>query len=179
MPPDADDGNLIDGFAHYDKLIVIMPEAKPKPIPAIVAEIQRLSPLLAEIGAVLHATTGVTKPMRQVLELLVDGVPATVPVLANALGVTRQHVQTIVNELLDKHLVKLLDNPEHKRSKLIAATERGEAALKEIRAREAPIGNKLAAALSAEDAAIAAAALTKLRERLEALAADGTLPSRG
>ena len=155
-----------------------MSEARPKPIPAIITEIQRLSPLLAEIGAVLHATTGVTSPMRQVLELLVDGVPATVPVLAKALGVSRQHVQTVVNELVDKGLVNPLDNPEHKRSKLIAATERGEAALKEIRGREAPIGNKLAAELSADDAAIAAAALTKLRERLEALTADGTLPDR-
>lgn len=155
-----------------------MPEARPKPVPAIITEIQRLSPLLAEIGAVLHAATGVTNPMRQVLELLVDGVPATVPVLAGALKVSRQHVQTVVNELIDKKLVKTLDNPGHKRSRLIAATERGAAALKEIRAREAPIGSKLAAELSAEDAAIAAAALTKLRERLEALAADGTLPAK-
>ncbi|MND00936.1 hypothetical protein D3C83_197270 [compost metagenome] len=65
----------------------------------------------------------------------------------------------------------MLENPRHQRSKLVAATERGAAALKEIRAREAPIGSQLAAAVSPEDAAIAAAALVALRQRLEAIAA--------
>jgi DNA-binding MarR family transcriptional regulator len=150
-----------------------MPTLRPKPIPAIVAEIQRLSPLLAEISAVLHAATGISRPMRKVLERLVDDGKATVPALAEALDVTRQHVQTVVNDLIDKRLVRAIDNPQHRRSKLIVATDRGEAALKEIRAREAPIGNKLAAELSAADAEVAASALAKLRERLEALASEG------
>ncbi len=154
-----------------------MPAPKLKPIPAIIAEIRRLSPLLTEIGAVFHATSGVSAPMRLVLERLVDGGPATVPVLADAQNSSRQHVQTIVNELLDKMLVKSIENPQHKRSKLIVATERGASVLREIRAREAPIGNKLAAELSAADAEIAAKALAKLRKRLEDLAAEGSASS--
>ena len=91
-----------------------------------------------------------------------DMAAVTIPVLANALGVTRQHVQTIANELLDKHLVKLLDNPEHKRSKLIALTPRGREIFNEIRRREAPVFTALEAALPADELRAANEALRRL-----------------
>jgi DNA-binding MarR family transcriptional regulator len=143
-----------------------------KPVPLIIGEIRRLAPLLAEIGEALHAAAGLGAPARRVLERLVDGGAATVPALAEAEGVTRQHIQTVVNELHDNELVMLTENPRHRRSKLVAATERGTATLAEIRVREAPIGSKLAAAISPEDAAVAAAALAALREKLEAIVAQ-------
>ena len=149
-----------------------------KPVPAIVAEIRRLSDLLAERAEVLHAASGIGGAMRGILELLADRGPATVPGLARIRGVSRQHVQTVVDRLAESGLVDPLANPAHSRSPLIAATERGVAALREIRAREAPIGAELATAVSAEDAAIAVRALAALRERLESMNEADLQPAR-
>ena len=85
---------------------------------------------------------------------------------------SRQHIQTAVNELKGRSLVKSLVNPKHRRSDLIAATERGESTIREIRSREVPVGSKLMAAVSSEDAEIAAATLAKLRRKLESIAVE-------
>lgn len=49
----------------------------------------------------------------------------TVPQLAQFRGVSRQHVQVTVNDLVQRGLVEVLDNPRHKRSKLVRLTTRG------------------------------------------------------
>ncbi len=157
---------------YYDNCTVMNPSPRLKPIPAIIAEIRRLSPLLAEIGEVLSAAAGLSVPMRPVLEHIVDKGPAAVPAIAKARNMSRQHIQTAVNELKGRSLVKSLVNPKHRRSDLIAATERGESTIREIRSREVPVGSKLMAAVSPEDAEIAAATLAKLRRKLESIAVE-------
>ena len=49
----------------------------------------------------------------------------TVPAMAERLGLTRQSVQRVVNELESKGLVSFVDNPRHRRSPLVAMTEEG------------------------------------------------------
>lgn len=52
--------------------------------------------------------------------------PMTVPEIASLRGVSRQHIQTIVNDLAAEGYIELLENKAHKRSKLIALTTSGE-----------------------------------------------------
>ncbi|HBX81197.1 MAG: MarR family transcriptional regulator [Propionibacteriaceae bacterium] len=66
-----------------------------------------------------------------VLQEAGDG--ATVPDIARVLGLQRQGVQRIADELVADGLGRYVDNPRHKRSKLFVVTDLGDAALEEIR----------------------------------------------
>lgn len=55
----------------------------------------------------------------------VSEAPANVPAIARRLGLTRQSVQRVVNDLVDAGGVVLVDNPGHQRSPLVAVTEQG------------------------------------------------------
>ncbi|MGH9215889.1 MAG: MarR family transcriptional regulator, partial [Acidimicrobiales bacterium] len=69
---------------------------------------------LVRLAGALHGALKVSAPMRAVLEFLQAQGPTPVPRIARSRGVSRQHVQTIVNELLDDGLVELRDNPAHR-----------------------------------------------------------------
>ncbi len=75
--------------------------------------------------------TGAALPFaaRAVLELLVCQGSMPVPALARARGTSRQNVQSIVNRLKREGLVRLEENPAHKRSEVVCITEKGTAAL--------------------------------------------------
>lgn len=62
----------------------------------------------------------------------------TVPRIADRLGVTRQSVQRVVDELRAEHLVELADNPAHRRSRLVRITDRGVALADQLFAASAP-----------------------------------------
>ena len=84
----------------------------------------------------LHEELGLTAAMRGVLErILLDG-PATVPDLARARGVSRQHIQQQVDPLLKRGFIERKDNPAHKRSSIIGLTDKGRALIQNMRAEE-------------------------------------------
>ncbi len=62
-----------------------------------------------------------------VLRHLKEAGPLTVPQIARARPVARQHIQKLANELAAQGLVEFIDNPAHKRSKLLRLTPEGEA----------------------------------------------------
>ena len=65
--------------------------------------------------------------------------------------------------------MKLIDNPAHKRSPLLALTKNGRTAFREMRRREASTLDYLAADFSADALDNAAALLSKLNHKLIAL----------
>lgn len=75
-------------------------------------------------------------PMRAVLEYLNENGEKTVPNIARSLMLKKQYVQDIVNDLLDKELVKRSENPAHQRSWLIGITAVGTGKINAIRERE-------------------------------------------
>lgn len=87
-------------------------------------------------GDALHKNLGLTAATRGVLELLLRGGTATVPQLARARGTSRQHIQQQVDALLEGGLVQRLDNPAHKRSSIIALSDKGRALIQTLRAEE-------------------------------------------
>ena len=68
--------------------------------------------------------------------------PATVPDMAALLGVSRQFVQTVCNDLHSSGFLEFTDNPRHKRSKLAALTEPGRIAFRQARQKENEIIEK-------------------------------------
>lgn len=86
--------------------------------------------------AALHQNSDVSVDMRAVLESVIDGGPQTVPQMARVRPVTRQHIQGLVNALLDGGCVEYVANPADKRSNLISPTERGLQTFREMRARK-------------------------------------------
>lgn len=58
------------------------------------------------------------------------------PRIARERGASRQHVQQLVDALLERDLVQRKRNPNHKRSSLIALTDKGRALAENMRAEE-------------------------------------------
>ncbi len=100
-------------------------------------EVRLLWHVLVQQGERLLADQPVTLAMRAVLEFLERHGAATVPRIARNRRVSRQHIQVIVNGLLQQRLVRMRENPAHKRSALAELTPRGQAMIAAIRQREA------------------------------------------
>lgn len=133
---------------------------------ALIREIRTAFNRLKATAEALHADLGVTASMRAVLEALVRDAPRTVPDIAREKSVSRQHVQTVVNALIEAGLVSSRDNPGHKRSPLYQPTAQGKRLFAEIRAREAAPLARLAACLPEAELRDARRLLARLNEGL-------------
>src|SRR5499426_2634147 len=77
--------------------------------------------------------------------------PLTVPQIAQARPTSRQRMQRLADELASDGLVKFIDNPKHRRSKLVRLTTKGNARYREMNARFLKIASTMGAALSEAD----------------------------
>lgn len=101
-----------------------------------------------------------------VLRLLKINGPQTVPQLARYRYVPRQSVQKLANEILKDGVIELVNNPAHKRSKLLRLTSRGDIVFQEMSDRIAKLAETLA---KQQDAALlkdAVDVIKKLHEQL-------------
>jgi DNA-binding MarR family transcriptional regulator len=134
----------------------------------VVLEIFRVNGLLLAAGSRLAAVERLTPARWQVLgALALASRPLTVPQIARRMGLTRQAVQSSVNRLLGEALVEARDNLDHRRSPLIALTERGSHKYTTLDQRQIRWVNELSAGLKITDLATAAHALGELGDRLE------------
>ncbi len=58
--------------------------------------------------------------------------PITVSEISRLMGVSRQHTQRTTDALVEKGLVEYLPNPNHRRAKLVRATDRGHALVEKL-----------------------------------------------
>ncbi len=77
--------------------------------------------------------------------------PLTVPRIAQMRPTSRQRMQRLANELAAEGLVKFIDNPKHRRSKLVQLTPKGDARYRELNARFLAIASTMDVALSEAD----------------------------
>jgi DNA-binding MarR family transcriptional regulator len=94
--------------------------------------------------------------------------PQTVPALARARPVSRQHIQTLANEMAADGLIEFVDNPRHKRSKLARLTPKGKAEFAALDARFKAFAETVAEGLDAEALENAVSVLEDLRDRIAA-----------
>ncbi len=129
---------------------------------------------LRAYGDTLHADLGVNASMRGVLETLAELGSVTVPQVARIKGVSRQHIQLVVNALADKGFVTGRSNPMDARSPLVEITRDGSALLDAIAARETKILSVFAQQFSAADIATTQRTLDAFKHALLGLSV--TLP---
>jgi DNA-binding MarR family transcriptional regulator len=69
--------------------------------------------------------------------------PLTVPQIAEMRPTSRQRMQRLADELAADGLVEFIDNPRHRRSKLVRLTPEGEARYRELNARLVAVASAL------------------------------------
>ena len=141
---------------------------KARQLYAVIRQVRTCFNLLKGLSDEMNRDLGVNASMRAVMEALsTEG--RTVPDIARARSVSRQHIQVNMDALLEKGLVESRANPAHKRSPLYSLTDRGEEIFAEIRGREAAVLEQLADGLLGRTLEAANAALDALNARLAAL----------
>jgi DNA-binding MarR family transcriptional regulator len=116
----------------------------------------------------LHGTV-LTVPLRAVLELLRARGPLTVPQVAREFGVTRQSVQALVDAGVARGLVELQDNPQHRRSRLVAVTDHGLRTFADVHRREIANLDGVTTDLDPDELALCAHVLGVLTKRIRRL----------
>jgi DNA-binding MarR family transcriptional regulator len=77
--------------------------------------------------------------------------PLTVPQIAQMRPTSRQRMQRLADELAARGLVEFIDNPRHRRSKLVRLTRKGDARYRALSARFLAIASTMGAELSEAD----------------------------
>jgi DNA-binding MarR family transcriptional regulator len=127
-----------------------------------------IASLLSTAGDRLVARLGLTSARWQILGAIVHAErPQPVAWLARDLGVGRQNVQRIVNDLHKEGLVAFEVNPHHRRAQLVLLTEKGRQTFDAAMELQVPWVNDLADGLLVKDIEAVHRVITALRQRLE------------
>ena len=134
----------------------------------LILDVFRLNGRLQLAGDRLVAELGLTSARWQILGAIAYADrPESVAWHARTMGVHRQGVQRIVNELNKEGIVAFEPNPHHKRAHLVVLTEKGKELYEAALAKQIPWVNELAEGLSTDDMATAQQVIGLLRARLE------------
>jgi DNA-binding MarR family transcriptional regulator len=149
----------------------------------LILETFRLNGRLLAAGDALVRDLGLTSARWQVLgAAAMAPAPLSVAQIARTMGLSRQGVQRIVNELQKQGIVRLAPNPHHQRAKLVLPTERGRGLFAAATARQRPWAEALAGGLDRREVDAALGVVRRVRARLEAEAdgaEDGAPPEKG
>jgi DNA-binding MarR family transcriptional regulator len=113
----------------------------------ILTEVFRFRARMLEGAERVAAPVGLTSARWQVLGAVED-TPAPVAHVARSLGLTRQTVQEMADAMAREGLVTFLDNPHHKRARLMTPTAKARAALDELQPKQLDFANRMSAAHS-------------------------------
>jgi DNA-binding MarR family transcriptional regulator len=137
-------------------------------ISTLILEVFRLNGRLLSVGDGLISKLGLTSARWQVLAAI-GGSPAPEHVarVAHNMGLRRQGVQRIVNELAEESLVEFQENPHHRRAKLVLLTKKGRDVYLAANLVETPWMNSLSKDIDPESIIAARSVIAKLRSRLD------------
>jgi len=135
-------------------------------------EVFELHTALSGIMDKVHEQAGLSTSQHKIMRTLSHIGPATVPDLAALLGVSRQFVQTVCNDLLSHGFLQFTDNPRHKRSKLAILTEPGRSAFRQARQKEDTIIEEALPEIDPGKAAEACELLEGIRKAVQKIPND-------
>lgn len=115
----------------------------------------------------VHHHGEMTGPLRGILRGLDKLGAQTVPQMARARSVSRQHIQALVNQLVEEGLVELITNPAHKRSPLARLTPFGKKAVDAMNRDEAKLMSKADLGVTDKDMGEAVETLRTVRAYFE------------
>ena len=128
--------------------------------------IRRLFRAMAARADQYLAEAELTAADRAVMEFLTTSDALSVPEIARRYNVSRQHIQVTVNALLAKGLLRSIDNPKHKRSRLVRLSSLGRDSFEEIRRNETAVIEEVFADIPDESLAITQDTLASVLKRL-------------
>jgi DNA-binding MarR family transcriptional regulator len=109
--------------------------------------------------------------------------PLTVPQIARMRPTSRQRMQRLADELAAEGLVAFIDNPRHRRSKLVRLTRKGEARYRALSARLLAIAASMGESLSEADIRKTAGIVRRLSDEAKgerpARSTEPAAPARG
>jgi DNA-binding MarR family transcriptional regulator len=134
----------------------------------LMLETFRLNGRLLAAGDKLVAPIGLTSARWQVIgAVALAGHSLPVAHIARNMGLARQSVQRVVNDLEAAQLVRFAPNPHHRRARLVELTEKGCKAYDEATALQVRWANALAAGMRQANVEEVVAAMRSLRVKLE------------
>ena len=136
-------------------------------INAVIDETVALFHRLRAVAELVHEQGELSAGRRGILRSLDRLGAQTVPQMARARPVSRQHIQGLVNQLADEGLVEFSDNAAHKRSHLVRLTPKGKALVEHMNALEAQLFSEWQLDLPPARLFETAATLHTVREALE------------
>lgn len=135
---------------------------------ALILEIFRINGQMLSAGNKLTKPFGLTSARWQVIGAInEEGQALTVSQIARRMGLARQGVQRIIDDLEKVGLVESMQNIDHKRAPLFAISDKGEKVMAEVNKAQAEWVNALAEGLSAKDLKFTLSLLQTVRERSE------------
>jgi len=109
--------------------------------------------------------------------------PLTVPQIAEMRPTSRQRMQRLADELAAEGLVTFVDNPRHRRSKLVRLTRKGDARYRALSARLLAIAATMGESLSEADIRKTAEIVRRLSDEAKgerpARSTDRVAPAKG
>jgi len=133
----------------------------------LILETFRLNGDLLVSGDALVADVGLTSARWQVLgAMALSPTPLTVAHIARNMGLTRQAVQRLANEMEGDGFVRFEANPHHQRSRFVVLTAPGKAAFDAAMKLQKPWVRKIADGLTVKQIETATAVLRTMRQRL-------------
>lgn len=133
----------------------------------LILDVFRLNGRLQLTGDRLVAELGLTSARWQILGAIAQAEkPEPVAWHARNMGVHRQGVQRIINELTHEGIVEFLPNPQHKRAHLVTLTLRGKDLYEAAMALQIPWVNELSKGILPDEIAIAQQVINVLKARL-------------
>jgi DNA-binding MarR family transcriptional regulator len=134
----------------------------------VVVTTLRLNGRIMEVAQALAEEGDITAAWWQVLGGVLDG-PRSVAEIGRRMGMSRQGVQRVADLLVDRGLAEYRPNPAHRRAKLLACTEAGHWAIRQIALVQRPWADRIGAQLGAERLQ---QLVTAMRELISVLEAD-------
>jgi len=148
---------------------------------------EALAPRLAEVYVALgpvyrrvarlveqdEHVSGLSVGVRNVLDQLRRDGERTVPQLARAQDLSRQYTQRMVDQAAADGLVELIENPAHRRSRLVRLTPAGDAAITAVIERELSLLERVGGDLTAAELDGTLRVLLHMDQALIALEEDG------
>jgi DNA-binding MarR family transcriptional regulator len=132
----------------------------------LVIEVFRLNGAMVAVGDDLTRDLGLTTARWQVLGAI-GSEPKTVAAAARQMGLTRQNVQRIADWLVESGIAEFVDNPNHRRAKLVALTKEGAALRQQLGRRQARWANAAGGHFAGDELRATIEVLKRLKRALE------------
>ncbi|MYU05678.1 MarR family transcriptional regulator [Streptomyces sp. SID8366] len=132
----------------------------------LVADVYEAAGALRRAGEALAAAEGQTQARWQLMSAVSEQ-PLPVARAARRLGIARQGVQRIANDLVRDGLAEYLDNPDHRTSPLLSLTAVGHGTLDAITARATTAHRVMAEGIAGSDLATVREMLRRLTRQTD------------